>query len=196
MFKDILRLTWRIFLRIMGALLPVGLLIGVVRYFDLTVMQTMGLMIPVVAYEAWLIFKRLLPGMGDLVTKTLYSANITTDEETVLQDARRLLAAGNAQGALNMLEEYRNENRKMVRAWLMESGMLNDLHRYSDSVKLLESGLKSRRWRKEDRALFLYKIGAVYDSYLGDPHQARQYWQRAADKYPRTAYGRAAWEKL
>ncbi len=196
MFKDILRLTWRIFLRIMGALLPVGLLIGVVRYFDLTVMQTMGLMIPVVAYEAWLIFKRLLPGMGDLVTKTLYSANITTDEETVLQDARRLLAAGNAQGALNMLEEYRNENRKMVRAWLMESGMLNDMHRYSDSVKLLESGLKSRRWRKEDRALFLYKIGAVYDSYLGDPHQARQYWQRAADKYPRTAYGRAAWEKL
>ncbi len=196
MFKDILRLTWRIFLRIMGALLPVGLLVGVVRYFDLTVMQTMGLMIPVVAYEAWLIFKRLLPGMGDLVTKTLYSANITTDEETVLQDARRLLAAGNAQGALNMLEEYRNANRKMVRAWLMESGMLNDLHRYSDSVKLLESGLKSRRWRKEDRALFLYKIGAVYDSYLGDPHQARQYWQRAADKYPRTAYGRAAWEKL
>ncbi len=196
MFKDILRLTWRIFLRIMGALLPVGLLVGVVRFFDLTVMQTMGLMIPVVAYEAWLIFKRLLPGMGDLVTKTLYSANITTDEETVLQDARRLLAAGNAQGALNMLEEYRNANRKMVRAWLMESGMLNDLHRYSDSVKLLESGLKSRRWRKEDRALFLYKIGAVYDSYLGDPHQARQYWQRAADKYPRTAYGRAAWEKL
>ncbi len=196
MFKDILRLTWRIFLRIMGALLPIGVLVGVVRYFDLTIMQTMGLMIPVVAFEAWLIFKRILPGMSDLITKTLYSANITTDEETVLQDARRLLASGNAQGALNMLEQYRHKNRKAVRAWLMESGMLNDLHRYHDSVKLLESGLKSRRWRKEDRALFLYKIGAVYDSYLGDPHQARKYWQRAADKYPRTAYGRAAWEKL
>ena len=84
----------------------------------------------------------------------------------------------------------------MVRPWLMESGLLNDMRRYAESVELLQEGLASRRWRKEDRALFLYKIGGIYSSLLNNSEKALKYWQEAASKYPNTAYGRAAKDKL
>lgn len=78
----------------------------------------------------------------------------------------------------------------------MESSLLNDMRRYADSVEVLQEGLESRRWRKEDRALFLYKIGVIYDSQLNNPDKARKYWEEAADRYPNTAYGRSALDKL
>lgn len=84
----------------------------------------------------------------------------------------------------------------MVRPWLMESGLLNDMRKYAESVELLQEGLASRRWRKEDRALFLYKIGGIYSSLLNNPEQAVKYWQEAVKRYPNTAYGRAAKDKL
>ena len=65
----------------------------------------------------WLVVKYLLPGMGDLVTKTLYSANITTDEEVLVDAARRMLNSGDPQGALELLERYRKENSGLVRSW-------------------------------------------------------------------------------
>ncbi len=196
MFSNVFKLAKAVFLRLMFALFPVGLFISVVREFDLSMGVTFLLLIPVLAFEGWLVFKHLLPGMGDLVTKTLYSSNITTDEEDLLQKAHGLINTGNPDAALKLLQQYRQENPKLVRSWLMESGLLSDLRRYAESAKLLETALESRRWRKEDRALFLYKIGRIYESYLGDPHQAREYWQTAANKYPRTAYGKAAWQKL
>ena len=53
----------------------------------------------------------------------------------------------------------------------MESSLLNDMRRYADSVEVLQEGLESRRWRKEDRALFLYKIGVIYDVPAQQPGQ-------------------------
>ncbi len=47
-----------------------------------------------IAFEVWLVVKYLLPVMGDLVTKTLYSSNITTDEEVLVDAARRMLNPG------------------------------------------------------------------------------------------------------
>ena len=107
-----------------------------------------------------------------------------------------MLNSGDPQGALELLERSRKENSGLVRSWLMESSLLNDMRRYADSVEVLQEGLESRRWRKEDRALFLYKIGVIYDSQLNNPDKARKYWEEAADRYPNTAYGRSALDKL
>lgn len=43
---------------------------------------------------------------------------------------------------------------------------------------------------------FLYKIGGIYSSLLNNSEKALKYWQEAASKYPNTAYGRAAKDKL
>ena len=196
MLKMILLLARRMFIRLLLVLLPLGLFAFLAQAIPLSPLQSLIVLIPVIAFEVWLVVKYLLPVMGDLVTKTLYSSSITTDEEVLVDAARRMLNSGDARGALELLERYREENPGLVRSWLMESGLLNDMRRYADSVELLQKGLKSRRWRKEDRALFLYKIGAIYDSLLNNPDKARQYWEEAADRYPNTAYGRSALDKL
>ncbi len=196
MLKMILLLARRTFIRLLLAMLPLGLFAVLAQALDLSPLQSLVTLIPVIAFEVWLVVKYVLPVMGDLVTKTLYSSNITTDEEVLVEASRRMLNSGDAQGALELLERYRKENPGLVRSWLMESGLLNDMRRYADSVKILQEGLESRRWRKEDRALFLYKIGVIYDSMLNNPDKARKYWEEAADRYPNTAYGRSAVDKL
>ena len=196
MLKMILLLARRTFIRLLLAMLPLGLFAVLAQALDLSPLQSLVTLIPVIAFEVWLVVKYVLPVMGDLVTKTLYSSNITTDEEVLVEASRRMLNSGDPQGALELLERYRKENPGLVRSWLMESGLLNDMRRYADSVKILQEGLESRRWRKEDRALFLYKIGVIYDSQLNNPDKARKYWEEAADRYPNTAYGRSALDKL
>ena len=196
MLKMILVLARRTFIRLLLVLLPLGLFAFLAQAIPLSPLQSLVVLIPVIAFEVWLVVKYLLPVMGDLVTKTLYSSNITTDEEVLVDAARRMLNSGDPQGALELLERYRKENSGLVRSWLMESSLLNDMRRYADSVEVLQEGLESRRWRKEDRALFLYKIGVIYDSQLNNPDKARKYWEEAADRYPNTAYGRSALDKL
>lgn len=196
MLKMILLLARRTFIRLLLVLLPLGLFASLAQAIPLSPLQSLVVLIPVIAFEVWLVIKYLLPVMGDLVTKTLYSSNITTDEEVLVDAARRMLNSGDPQGALELLERYRKENSGLVRSWLMESSLLNDMRRYADSVEVLQEGLESRRWRKEDRALFLYKIGVIYDSQLNNPDKARKYWEEAADRYPNTAYGRSALDKL
>ena len=196
MLKMILLLARRKVIRLLLVLLPLGLFAFLAQAIPLSPLQSLVVLIPVIAFEVWLVIKYLLPVMGDLVTKTLYSSNITTDEEVLVDAARRMLNSGDPQGALELLERYRKENPGLVRSWLMESSLLNDMRRYADSVEVLQEGLESRRWRKEDRALFLYKIGVIYDSQLNNPDKARKYWEEAADRYPNTAYGRSALDKL
>ena len=196
MLKMIQLLARRTFIRLLLVLLPLGLFAFLAQAIPLSPLQSLVVLIPVIAFEVWLVVKYLLPVMGDLVTKTLYSSNITTDEEVLVDAARRMLNSGDPQGALELLERYRKENSGLVRSWLMESSLLNDMRRYADSVEVLQEGLESRRWRKEDRALFLYKIGVIYDSQLNNPDKARKYWEEAADRYPNTAYGRSALDKL
>ena len=196
MLKMILLLARRTFIRLLLVLLPLGLFAFLAQAIPLSPLQSLVVLIPVIAFEVWLVVKYLQPVMGDLVTKTLYSSNITTDEEVLVDAARRMLNSGDPQGALELLERYRKENSGLVRSWLMESSLLNDMRRYADSVEVLQEGLESRRWRKEDRALFLYKIGVIYDSQLNNPDKARKYWEEAADRYPNTAYGRSALDKL
>lgn len=196
MLKMILLLARRTFIRLLLVLLPLGLFAFLAQAIPLSPLQSLVVLIPVIAFEVWLVVKYLLPVMGDLVTKTLYSSNITTDEEVLVDAARRMLNSGDPQGALELLERYRKENSGLVRSWLMESSLLNDMRRYADSVEVLQEGLESRRWRKEDRALYLYKIGVIYDSQLNNPDKARKYWEEAADRYPNTAYGRSALDKL
>ena len=196
MLKMILLLARRTFIRLLLVLLPLGLFAFLAQAIPLSPLQSLVVLIPVIAFEVWLVVKYLLPVMGDLVTKTLYSSNITTDEEVLVDAARRMLNSGDPQGALELLERYRKETSGLVRSWLMESSLLNDMRRYADSVEVLQEGLESRRWRKEDRALFLYKIGVIYDSQLNNPDKARKYWEEAADRYPNTAYGRSALDKL
>ena len=56
-------------------------------------------------YQYWLDSVSYTHLMGELVTKTLYSSNITTDEEVLVEASRRMLNSGDPQGALELLED-------------------------------------------------------------------------------------------
>lgn len=89
MLKMILLLARRTFIRLLLVLLPLGLFAFLAQAIPLSPLQSLVVLIPVIAFEVWLVVKYLLPVMGDLVTKTLYSSNITTDEEVLVDAARR-----------------------------------------------------------------------------------------------------------
>ena len=87
-------LARRTFIRLLLVLLPLGLFAFLAQAIPLSPLQSLVVLIPVIAFEVWLVVKYLLPVMGDLVTKTLYSSNITTDEEVLVDAARRMLNSG------------------------------------------------------------------------------------------------------
>ena len=117
MWKTILILARHTFIRLLWLLLPLGIFAFLVRAIPLSPLQALCGLIPVIIFEIWLVVKYLLPGMSDLVTKTLYASNITTDEEVLVDAARRMLGAGDAAGALELLERNRRENPGIVRPW-------------------------------------------------------------------------------
>lgn len=98
MWKTILILARHTFIRLLWLLLPLGIFAFLVRAIPLSPLQALCGLIPVIIFEIWLVVKYLLPGMSDLVTKTLYASNITTDEEVLVDAARRMLGAGDAGG--------------------------------------------------------------------------------------------------
>ena len=98
MWKTILILARHTFIRLLWLLLPLGIFAFLVRAIPLSPLQALCGLIPVIVFEIWLVVKYLLPGMSDLVTKTLYASNITTDEEVLVDAARRMLGAGDAAG--------------------------------------------------------------------------------------------------
>ena len=117
-------LARRMFIRLLLVLLPLGLFMFLAQAIPLSPLQSLLALVPVIAFEVWLVIRHLLPVMGELVTKTLYSSNITTDEEVLVEASRRMLNSGDPQGALELLERYRKENPGLVRSWLMESSLL------------------------------------------------------------------------
>ena len=70
MLKMILLLARRTFIRLLLVLLPLGLFAFLAQAIPLSPLQSLVVLIPVIAFEVWLVVKYLLPVMGDLVTKT------------------------------------------------------------------------------------------------------------------------------
>ena len=91
MLKMIFLLARRMFIRLLLVLLPLGLFMFLAQAIPLSPLQSLLLLVPVIAFEVWLVIRHLLPVMGELVTKTLYSSNITTDEEVLVEASRRML---------------------------------------------------------------------------------------------------------
>ncbi len=195
MLKDIYRTAKKTTTAILYGLTPFGFYGFVVSYFELEPLTALGLIIPVMVIEIVLVVKYVIPNLGNAFTQTVLAGNVGA-EEKVFEKAQEIFRRGDAQGALKVYTDFRENNTNLIRAWIMESNMLLDLQRPHDAVMLLEQGANCRRWRKEDRALFLYKMANIYMNRLNNQGKAIEIWEEAVDKYPRTAYGRASADKL
>ncbi len=139
----------------------------------------------------------LLPAIGNIITETLFSAHSFPDEAKELALARNLLAQGKLNEACQTLEQYAKNNPGYLKAWdAYISFLLDPMKDYKRAVAVMEECSQSKRWNAEDRAWFLYRCGKIYENHLSQHTQAVNCWQKAAKKYPKTAFGREAANKL
>lgn len=113
MLKMIFLLARRMFIRLLLVLLPLGLFMFLAQAIPLSPLQSLLVLVPVIAFEVWLVIRHLLPVMGELVTKTLYSSNITTDEEVLVEASRRMLNSGIPRALWNCW----NATGRRIRGW-------------------------------------------------------------------------------
>ncbi len=140
---------------------------------------------------------RILPWFGDFFFRLLHCGYGANSEDEMITQAKRMCYEGDKSGAIQLFEAYRKKHAGNIRTWIQESSFLLDLQEYHQAIDLLEEGLRySMFWSKENKALFYFKIASIYANHLLNNNKAIDYYRLAASKYPSTAYGRAAKEKL
>lgn len=164
---------------------------------SMQVLAKLGITIIIAVIELILVLKYLLPDLVKAFSSLFLASEDMPDYEIREDTARIMMKEGRLDDALEMLERYTREQRGTLRSWILRSDFLaNDLQRYEEAIDVLEEGLKSSRWNKQDKAFFLYRIGHIYADKLDNIPKAETYWEKAVKKYPQTSYGREAAKRL
>lgn len=80
MLKMIFLLARRMFIRLLLVLLPLGLFMFLAQAIPLSPLQSLLLLVPVIAFEVWLVIRHLLPVMGELVSKIIRNISLLNRE--------------------------------------------------------------------------------------------------------------------
>ncbi|WPX39645.1 hypothetical protein QET93_008865 [Akkermansia sp. N21116] len=165
--------------------------------FDIDIYLSLLIGIAFGILEAWILWKWTFPWVGEIVSGFFYSSHSNAGEDIEVEAARQLEQAGDIPGACRILEHYAETHKGFMRAWDMYISFLIDpMEDYVRAIEVLEKCSRSRRWNREDRAFFLYRIGKIYKTRLNRPDKAAAYWRETAKRYPKTAFGREAANKL
>lgn len=188
------------FFQIAAALLPLALFVGgilVVR--DLFeqgegrdgIVLMLGLLVALAVCEG-LVFKLwLLPAWSRTLSERVYSGSYTPDQDALVvligrirQEKDRLL--------LEDLARLVRQDATRARGWMEWAALLeDDFHDNDEALNVLLEGAACMR-RKEDKAMFLYRAAHLCETRMGNVGRARELYGEAADKFPRTAFGRQA----
>ncbi len=147
--------------------------------------------------EMVLIWKIAVPWISEGLAEMLSSSDTSVAEDAVIAAARQLTKQERFDDALSLYEQYVRDHKKSLNAWMLRGDFLtHDLGRYAEAVDVYKEALHTVRWNKQNKAFFLYRIGKLYADHLGRPEKAADYWNEAAGKYPKTAYGKEAAKRL
>lgn len=184
------------FLNLVLFTLPIAVAQQILR-LDIEIFYAFMIAILFGILEAWILWKWTFPWLGDLISCFFFSSNSNAGEATEVEAARILEQQGDLPGACQVLESYAYDHKGFMRAWDMYISFLIDpMEDYVRAIEVLKECANSRRWNREDRAYFLYRIGKIYEFHLKRHDEAVAYWQEAAKRYPRTAFGQEAADRL
>ena len=186
------------FIQLVKISFPLILLAGILSFFDVGVLVGGAIALALTLLEIRIIMKSTLPWISDVFSFLLSDSSSPPDEYAIVEAATHLKEQHDAQGLLNALKRYTDENPKLLRAWLFRVSSLCDapLYRYDNAVDTLKEALVAKRWSKEEKAMLLFKIAHIYELHLENLEKAAAYYSEASIKFPRTAYGKKADEKL
>ena len=184
-------------------LLPLFLLTWVVQervlplYEEGEAASCLGLALgAVVATAVWLtICLRLwvLPWFAKVAKNSIYgSGSVQDDPLTAL--ATRMRAEKNTSLLPELLAAVEREDSR-ARAWSELAAVYEELlHDVPEAVRALLRGAE-RVSDKQERAMLIYRAAHLRDTRLQDKHGAHELYYQAAEKYPKTVYGKKAAER-
>lgn len=141
--------------------------------------------------EALLFRYWLLPRLGEAVGERVYGGSYVPEEDSLV----RLIARVRETRDRELLPELRAlvlAQPRRVRGWTELAHLYQDI--FDNPRAALETLIEgeTRVSNKEERAMLLVRAAQLCESALHDKAAAQEYYARAAERFPRTVYGRLA----
>lgn len=133
----------------------------------------------------------ILPTWGQALSERLYGGSYYPEEDELAELAARIRRTEDTD-LLPAMHRLVLKQRKRARGWLELNRLQQDIaHNPEAALQTLLEGADAVS-DPEERAMFLYRAGALAADKLQSPHRAAEYFRRAADKFPKTTYGKHA----
>lgn len=133
----------------------------------------------------------ILPSWGQSLSERLYGGSYFPEEDELARLAAHIRRTEDISLLPNLQKLVLNQ-RKRARGWLELSRLQQDVaHDYEAALQSLLKGANSVS-DTEERAMFLYRAGALAANKLQSPSRAHEYFSLAAEQFPRTTYGKHA----
>lgn len=133
----------------------------------------------------------LLPRLGEAVGERVYGGSYVPEEDALVRLTARIRETREREllpelRALVLAQPHR------MRGWTELAHVYQDL--FDDPRAALEILVEAetRVRDKEERAMLLVRAAQLCESALHDKDAAQQYYDRAAERFPRTVYGKQA----
>lgn len=137
----------------------------------------------------------ILPGWSEKMAERLYAGSYLPDEDTLAHLADRIEREKNAELVPQLVLLVHAQSWRL-RGWLelarLQQEVLQDA---PAALSSLEEAIRAIR-EPEDVALLMFRAARLCEKSLHDETAARCWWQRAAELYPDTVYGRKAASRL
>lgn len=194
----------RIILRTLLLLLPLALFSGglcwaVAGKPGLSTVHTLLVVIAAavvaVCWEVYMLRQWVLPALGDFLARCLYAGHYCSADDELAQLVQRITEEQD-RSLLPDLEALVRRHPGRLRGWQELAHLQRTLA--ADPRAACETLLKGSRAvrNKQDRALLLYRAAMLRAHQLNDRQGACELLRTAADRYPRTTYGRKAGDEL
>lgn len=151
----------------------------------------LGLLAALALIEGILFRCWILPSWGQLLSERLYGGSYFPEDDELAQLATRIRRSEDT-SLLPELHRLVLRQRKRARGWLELARLHQDIAKDENTaVQVLLEGADSVS-DPEERAMFLYRAGAMAATELHSPAKAAEYFTRAATSFPNTTYGKHA----
>ncbi len=194
----------RLLLKFVVVLLPLaGFVLLVFRMQEMLEagerLQTLGWLLGALALLAiveGLLFRFwLLPGFGEKLGERIYAGGYWPEDDPLLVLVERIRREKDP-ALLPQLEKAVLADARRMRGWQEMAHVLQDTFgRHEEALQLLRRGAGKVR-PAEDRPMLLCRAAHIAATELRDPARAQALYREAAERYPRSTYGKLAASKL
>ncbi len=194
----------RLLLRLIVVLLPLAGFVWVVlelqRMLDegqglATISWLLGALAVLAVVEGLLFRFWLLPAFGAHLGERIYQGGYWPEDDPLLVLVERIRRDKDDK-LLPKLEKAVLADARRARAWQEYAHVLQEVFaHHADALQVLCRGAEKVR-PAEDRAMLLCRAAHIAAEELRDDRRAQELYREAAERYPRSSYGRLAATRL